>query len=234
MKRSLEKEMMDLPCEAPGLLEEDLANLRIINACLGGHRAVLRALRRTVRARHMKGFSLLDAGSGGGDIPVRIVEWSRNDGLAARIAALDLEPVTVAMAARHTRAFPEIGLVRADAAAPPVKPASVDFVLASQFLHHFQEPAIVALLRTWSRVARRAIIVSDLVRHPVAYLGIRALTRLFTRNIMTLTDAPLSVQRAFTMAEWRALLGEAAVGPFQVSIVFPFRMVAIISLDGRS
>jgi hypothetical protein len=112
---------------------------------------------------------------------------------------------------------------------PPFRLASFDFVLASQLLHHFSEEKIIAQLRIWSRLARRAIIISDLVRHPIAYCGIKLFTRLWTRNVMTLTDAPLSVQRAFTMAEWHALFRRAEIGPFQVFSVFPYRMLALVS-----
>ena len=77
---------------------------------------------------------------------------------------------------------------------------------------------------------RPAIIVSDLVRHPLAYHGIRLLTRLCTRNAMTRTDAPLSVARAFTLAEWRELLRRADIGSFELSMTFPFRMLAVVSL----
>ena len=122
-----------------------------------------------------------------------------------------------------------ISVVRGDGNAPPFRAASFDFVLASQLLHHFSEEKIVAQLRTWSRLARRAIIVSDLVRHPIAYYGIRLVTKLFTRNVMTLTDAPLSVQRAFTMAEWHELFRRAEIGPFQLFSVFPYRVLALVS-----
>jgi ubiquinone/menaquinone biosynthesis C-methylase UbiE len=231
MKRSLEQEMMDLPCASPPLLEEDLANLRVINSYLRAYHGVLRVLEHAVRAHNIDRFSLLDVGTGSGDIPVRIAEWARKNALRAQITALDTEAVTVSAAVRQTRGFPEIIVMRADAAAPPFNAGSVDFVLASQFLHHFAEEKIITLLRTWSRIARRAIIVSDLVRHPLAYLGIRTLTRLFTRNIMTLTDAPLSVRRAFTVAEWHDLFRSADVGPFKSYSVFPFRIVALFFLD---
>ena len=77
-----------------------------------------------------------------------------------------------------------------DAFSPPFTPCSFDFVFSSQVLHHFSEPEIILLLRTWSKLARRGILVSDLIRHPIAYIGIRLLTRLFTRNPMTRMDAP--------------------------------------------
>ena len=49
---------------------------------------------------------------------------------------------------------------------------------------------------------------------------------------MTLTDAPLSVAQAFTLAKWRRLLREADVGPFQIFSVFPFRVMALIFANG--
>jgi hypothetical protein len=82
-------------------------------------------------------------------------------------------------------------------------------------------------------VARRAIIVCDLVRHPVAYYGIRLVTKAFTRNIMTRTDGPLSVQRAFTLEEWRDLFERAGIGPFRLFPKFPFRQITIFSMLER-
>jgi SAM-dependent methyltransferase len=232
MKRSYAKEMMDLPGQPRELLEDDLRNLRIINRLLGNYRNVVRGLNRLVDAQEIHRFSLLDVGTGSGDIPTVIARWAGRNGVAVRISALEPEPVTVAQATSQTRNFPEISVVRGDGMAPPFHPASFDFVLASQLLHHFSEEQIIRLLRIWSPLARRAIIVSDLVRHPLAYYGIRLLTKCFTRNAMTRTDAPLSVARAFTLAEWRALLREADVGPFQILSVFPFRVMALIFAKG--
>jgi SAM-dependent methyltransferase len=249
MKRSTEKEMMDLPGNPKELLVEDLHNLRIINRYLGGYRGVMKGLKRLVRKDGIGRFSLLDVGTGSADIPQIIVQWARNRGIEARVVALEPDPVTAHVAATLTQEqinppfipllqrgkegdFRRCGIsvVRGDGMAPPFRAASFDFVLASQLLHHFPEDKIVAQLRTWSRVARRAIIVSDLVRHPIAYCGIRLLTKLFTRNIMTLTDAPLSVKRAFTMAEWRELFRKAEIGPFQILSIFPYRVLALVSL----
>jgi 2-polyprenyl-3-methyl-5-hydroxy-6-metoxy-1,4-benzoquinol methylase len=222
--------MMDLPGNPSWLLEEDLANLRVFNRHFGGYRSALRGVQRLIDDKKLDRFSLLDVGTGSGDIPAGLAGWARSRGIGASFTALEAEPVTVAAAARQTRAYPEINLVRGDGLAPPFQSASFDFVLASQFLHHFSENHIVTLLKTWSGIARRAIIISDLVRHPVAYYGISALTKLFTRNVMTLTDAPLSVHRAFTITEWGELFRRAGVGRVEIFSVFPFRMLALIEV----
>jgi hypothetical protein len=231
MKRSQAKELMDLPGIDPGILREDLRNLILLNTYLGGRRAVLWALRRWKRKK--KGaLSLLDVGSGNSDLPMAIVAWARKEGIRARVVALEPHPVTAAVAREQIRDYPEIAIVRGDGVHPPFSRKAFDFVLASQLLHHFSEEEILELLRNWSNLARYELLVSDLVRHPVAYYGAWGLTRLFTRNKMTRNDAPLSVWRAFTLEEWRDLFRRAGMGEFRVFSFFPFRMLGILSVEG--
>ena len=228
MRRSDASEMMDAPEIPRELLIDDLGNLRLINRYLGNYRNVLRGLARfTGKQNH---FSLLDVGTGSGDVPRTIVQWARRVGLRARVSALEANRIAVAQAAEQTRRFAEISLLRGDAVALPFRPASFDFVLASQLLHHYSEERIIALLRHWAPVARHGIIVSDLIRHPAPYYGIRVLTRVLTRNVMTLTDAPLSVRRGFTLDEWKKLFDAAEVGRCEVHWAFPFRLLALIRI----
>ena len=228
MKRSAQLEMMDLPGQPRELLIGDLRNLRVINHYLGGWRNVLQGLADALDRGAKREFTLLDIGTGSADIPATIVTWARRRKLFAHISCLEREPVTVEQAADQTRAFAEIEIVRGDALSPPFHPASFDYVLASQLLHHFPDDQIVTLLRTWATLARRAVIISDLVRHPLAYYGISLATQAFTRNVMTRTDGPLSVRRAMTINEWCGVFRDADVGPFSVKWAIPFRMRGLI------
>jgi SAM-dependent methyltransferase len=228
VKRSAELEMMDLPDQPRELLIGDLRNLRLINHYLGGQRNVLHGLADALSGERKREFTLLDVGTGSADIPAIIVTWARRRDLFAQISCLEREPITAEHAADQTRAFPEIEIVRGDALSPPFRPASFDYVLASQLLHHFPDEQIVTLLRIWKALARRAVIISDLVRHPLAYYGIRLATQALTRNIMTRTDGPLSVRRALTIDEWCGVFRDADVGPFSVKWAMPFRMRGLI------
>jgi ubiquinone/menaquinone biosynthesis C-methylase UbiE len=228
MRRSAELEMMDMPGQPRELLVDDLRNLRIINRYLGCYRNVERALARLIDPGQTRCFTLLDVGTGSGDIPVRIGRWARRQQIAAEISAVDREAIAVEQAAAQIHGSPEISLLRGDAMNLPFRAASFDYVLASQLLHHFADEQIIAALRAWARLARRAVIVNDLVRHPVAYHGIRVLAKGLTRNAMTFTDAPLSVRRSLTLDEWRALFRRADVGKFQVVPAFPFRVLGLI------
>lgn len=231
MQRSTELEMMDLPGQPRALLEADLRNLRRLNRFLGNYANIINGFEKLlVAARPGTAFSVLDVGTGSADIPVRLRRWAQTKQLQPRITALEYDSVSLAQAAVQAHDRSGIALVRADGAAPPFRQAAFDYVLASQFLHHFSEEQIVTLLRAWAAVARQAIVISDLVRHPVAYYGIKMLTRLATRNVMTRVDAPLSVRRAFTIAEWRAIFRRADIGTIEIAPAFPFRMLALLRL----
>src|SRR5262245_50203034 len=132
MRRSRQKEMMDFPDNPKELLVEDLRNLRIINRYLGAYRGVMKGIRRLVGQDRMKRFSLLDVGTGSADIPKVIVQWARDQGIEARVIALESDPVTAEEAAHQTQDCPEITVIRADGMAPPFHANSFDFVLASQ------------------------------------------------------------------------------------------------------
>ncbi len=233
MIRSYEKELMDYAGNDAELLAGDLRNLRILNRYLNGSRSVVVALNHVLRRAPLQRLSLLDIGTGSADIPATLLARLRRHGVSGKIVGLEAEPTTARIAARRSADCVDLDIVQADAGAPPFSPQSFDFVLASQFLHHFAETKIIDLLKQWAKLARRGIIISDLVRHPVAYHGIRLLTQLATRNVMTLTDAPLSVRRAFTFKEWRELLRQADIGAVEMFSVFPFRMAAVVSLGGR-
>lgn len=228
MKRSIELEMMDLPGQPRELLIGDLRNLRLINRYLGCHRNVEGALERLIDVKTTRRFTLLDVGTGSGDIPALIARWARRRQIAAKISALDREAVTVEEGAALTRGYREISLLRGDAMNLPFRAATFDYILASQLLHHFPDEQIIAALRAWARLVRRAVIVNDLVRHPLAYHGIRLLAKSFTRNVMTRTDAPLSVRRALTVDEWRALFRRADIGRFELIPAFPYRVLGLI------
>ena len=233
MRRSAEPELMDLPGQPSELLIDDLRNLRLMNRYLGSYRNVLRGVARLVDAAQMRSFTLFDVGTASGDIPRAIIRWARRHGIAAHVSALERDHLSVEQAAEQTHCFREISLLRGDAMMPPFRSKSFDFVLASQLLHHFSDDEIIAALRIWARVARYAIVISDLVRHPIAYHGIRLLTKGLTQNAMTRTDAPRSVQRACTISEWRELFCRAGVGAVQVEWAMPFRMLAVISIQQR-
>jgi SAM-dependent methyltransferase len=232
MKRSTDKELMDLPGKSVDLFIDDLRHLRQFNRYLGGSRSVIKGLESLVGAKNVTRLSILDVGTGSADIPRAIVRWARGKAVDVKIVAIELDAIAAHEALIQTQDYSEITVIRGDGANAPFHAGRFDVVIASQLLHHFSESDIVAMLRTWSGLAREAILISDLIRHRLAYHGIGLISKLLTRNVMTRVDAPLSVRRAYTLQEWRALFQRAGIGPFRISPMFPFRQLTVIGLGG--
>ena len=105
----------------------------------------------------------------------------------------------------------------------------VDFVHASLFLHHFTDEQVVELLRGMRECAERAVIVQDLVRHPVARGFLPATRWLFRWNRLTVHDGAISVAAGFRRRELTKLAVTAGMGEAQVEthgLTFRLSLVA--------
>ena len=198
-------EYLDLPDVAPGLAERSIADVTVANRLFGGTRAVLAEL-RLVLPELGSSATLLDVGTGLGDIPAGARRVAARAGVALASVGLDASE-ELARASRRAGGWS----VCADALRLPLAARSVDVVTCSQLLHHFAEEEGAALVRELTRVARRRVIVSDLRRSYVAAAGFWAASWPLGFHRVTRHDGVVSVMRGFTAAELRELV-EGAVG----------------------
>ena len=84
-----------------------------------------------------------------------------------------------------------------DARCLPFADASVDVVICSQVLHHFEDAELDVVLAELHRVARRAVIVSDLRRSWFAAAGFWLVTWPMGFHAVTRHDGATSVLRGF-------------------------------------
>jgi ubiquinone/menaquinone biosynthesis C-methylase UbiE len=200
-------ELLDDPAAAPTQVCESLRNIARANRWLGGASAVRFGLARALAA-HPGGLplSLLDVGTGLGDLPHMAVAWAARRGIALRPIGLERHGAAARLARQGG-----LAAVVGDGGALPFHAGSVDLVLLSQVAHHFSPAAIVQLLRECSRVAREAVIIADLRRSILAAFGFRLAGTLLRFDADTLRDGVTSVRRGFTQASLGALLAEAGV-----------------------
>jgi ubiquinone/menaquinone biosynthesis C-methylase UbiE len=104
---------------------------------------------------------------------------------------------------------PGVPRIRGDVRRFPFRDRSVDFVVTTHFFHHLSDDQIVAVLREFDRVARRGIIVNDLIRNRRALLWIKLFTLWANRYVKA--DGPQSVRKAFTLPEIEALARRAGL-----------------------
>ncbi len=213
-------------------LARSLHQLRFVNRYLGGYSAALAELRR-VRATCNGLIRILDLGCGIADYAEVIAQWASalHPPLAVEILATDANPATVAYASRalDLRLPPAIrrliSVEVADARSLSFDDKDFDIVLASMFLHHFDNDDVVRIIGEMDRVARQGIVVNDLLRHPVAYYAISAITNVLPATPMVRHDGPLSVLRAFTPGELSDLARVAGLARFRLSRRWAYRLV---------
>ena len=120
-------------------------------------------------------------------------------------------------------AAPRLSLLRGEATRLPCRDGSVDLVICSNFLHHLDEDEILQALSEMRRVARRGVIAVDLRRGRLSWMLVWMLTRL-TPNRLTRHDGPLSVRRAWSRHELRAMASRAGLSGAVVRPAGPARM----------
>jgi len=209
--RSRDLEIMDGDAFSSAELASNLRDLAFFARFTGAIDVIVREI-GSLSADRPGGASLeiLDVGAGGGDVAAGVAVWARRRGIRPSIVAADLSPRMIT-AARSNGSGATARLCIADARALPHPDGAFDIAYSSLVLHHLDESGIVAVLREMSRVTRLGFIVSDLRRSSVALAAVWALTRMTSRNRLTLNDGPLSVRRALTTAEIHALARNAGL-----------------------
>lgn len=232
-KRIYVEELLDAGEGTDEDVARNLSDLRRINRLLGGTRVVIDALSSYLNARDTKRVSLLDVGTGSADIPTAVARWCDSRGIEPLIAALDISERNLRIARARLGIGAGIKLVRADSLSLPFVERSFDFVTASLFLHHFQDDDVVRLLADFSRVARRAVIINDLVRNLIPYYFARLTGPVLATSFLTRNDGPVSVLRGFTADEMKGLAERAGLRQVEVKRFFPYRLSLVARIDSR-
>ena len=222
------EEWLDRGLGSPEAVDQSLTDLGRINRWLGGMRGLSNHLYPRLRGWRDAPPRILDLGAGGCTIPEAIAHWAKGEHISLRIFALDLQHAHLRWAQARLRGRAEIALVQGDVVNPPFADGSVDVVISSLFLHHFTPTALVQLLPKWVRLARRSLVMSDLVRHPVPYWFMKASGPVFAHSAITRHDAAVSIRRAYRPRELRDIAVEAGFPQAQVFAHFPYRMTLVI------
>ncbi|MUT65373.1 methyltransferase domain-containing protein [Paenibacillus sp. NEAU-GSW1] len=239
MIRAMSKEWLDNEESSiyvePEELEISLREVWNVNRYLGGNPALFAHLDRMIReiGRDISEIRMLDVATGLADIPMALSAKYRKNGMAVSITGVDTHPGIVELASRRTEGDSAVNVKQADGTALPFEDGSFDIAFCNLALHHMNDEAAVKLLQEMNRVARAGWVITDLVRHPLAFAAAKMLARYVWRSPVTKHDGPLSVQRSYTANEAAQLVRSAGVDAV-VKRHFPFRIaIACYGERGR-
>jgi 2-polyprenyl-3-methyl-5-hydroxy-6-metoxy-1,4-benzoquinol methylase len=208
-----------------------LADIDRLNRWFGGYALSLRAIRRlAAEVPRDRPLRVIDVGGGTAAFAVRVARWARRNGRNVRVVVVDRDPTTLRLARQATAGYPEIQLVRGDAAALPCHKRAVDIVTSALTLHHL-EPAQAAVgLREMAAAARIGVVVNDLLRRRLSLGLVWLVTRLLGCHPISRHDGPLSVRRSYSRDELRALADQAGARRLTIH-EYPVlgRLVAVLS-----
>lgn len=219
MQRRSTSELLDSDSGTPEEVAASLVDLESFNRRLGGIATTRDLVRTVARTARRSELSLLEVAAGNGFVPANMARDLKREGITVHTTLLD-------RAATHLPRNGASNKVVSDALNLPFPSGAFDIVCSSLFLHHLAPGQVVAFAREAIRVSRTAVLINDLIRHPLhlafAYAGLPLYRSRLTRN-----DAPASVKQAYTIEEVRELLSKAGASNVIVDRHFFFRMGVI-------
>lgn len=219
-------EHMDRPDASGPDLDRALEDLEVIHDRLGGHRCAILGLEAAWCGAEPCGqVEILDVGCGGGQLVRTASAWAAGRGGRARVTLMDFN---CQICSRAHRRFVQPAVLQADMFRTPFAVSTFDAVHCGLVLHHFDEARGAELLRRLATLCRRALIVSDLHRHPVPYLATAWGSRLLGCSRMVRHDGPLSIRRGFSRLDLVAVARRAGFEWTLLRRVWPYRWLAVL------
>ncbi len=185
-------EILDQPGVDPVVVRRAMRDVVRANRLFGGAGAVAAEFAALVPALPCRA-TLLDVGTGMGDIPALARRIAASGGVTLETVGLDASETCVRSAAAHTARA-----VCGDARALPFADKSVDVVICSQVLHHFFDSDLVRLVQELDRVARVRVIIGDLLRSRLAAALFRGAAYALRFHPISRHDGLVSIGRGFT------------------------------------
>ena len=217
MKRIPTAELLDSDAGTSQEIAGSLADLRWFNRNFGGLNTTHSLVEEVVRATGAHRLSLLEVAAGSGDVPLYARKKLSPRGIDLAVTLLDRSAAHVGNGGRS---------VVGDALALPFHAASFDLVSCGLFAHHLAPEEVARFVTEGLRVCRCAMLINDLIRHPlhlaVAYAGLPLYRSRLTRH-----DAPASVRQAYTLTEMRDILRNTTASRIETSRHYFFRMGVI-------
>lgn len=218
MRRVVVDEWLDADKGSEQDVQRSLRDLQRINSLFGGVSSTAAMIREVAREAGTRSLSLLEVASGAGFVPRAAQNWLAGD--------VELEVSLLDRAKSH---LPANGIPTyvGDVLALPFPDNSFDLISCGLFLHHLDPENVKRFARESLRVARRAVLISDLIRSRL-HLTLAQLSLPLYRSPITWHDAPASIRAAYTRNEVRVMLADCGARKVEIERHFFYRMGVIL------
>ncbi len=219
MRRVPQREWLDEDHGSPEEISASLHDLRRINRLFGGISTTSWLFAQALREAALREASVLEVASGDG-YAVQQATMRLPHGSGVELTLLDRRDSHLANGNGAKR-------ITGDALHIPCSDDSFDFVSCGLFIHHLGPDEVIRFVNESLRVARRALLINDLVRSPL-HLGLVYLGFPLFRSPITRHDGPASVRQAYTQQELDALLRKTFASRIEMTTRYLYRMAIIV------
>ena len=225
MHRVSTQEILDSDACPPIEVEASLRDICRINRWFGGIATTRSLIERVSSGTGRKHFSVLEVAAGFGEVSKLAGRQLASKGITLDVTDLDRVGTHLL---RGNRA------VVADALALPFQDNTFDVVSCSLFAHHLEPDELARFTHEALRVTRCAVLINDLVRHPLHVALVYAGFPLM-RSYVSRVDGLASVRRAYVPDEMQQILNSGTQRDARVEISrhFLFRMGVIAWKNGE-
>ena len=219
MQRVNRPEILDTDECPASETQTSLRDLCRMNRWFGGVSTTRNLFDRVCAGTGKKHLSILEVAAGFGEVPRRAAKQLEHKGIQLEITMLDR---------LGSHLLPGNHSVVADALQLPFPDCSYDVVSCSLFTHHLEAADLQRFVAESLRVSRRALLINDLIRHPMHLALVYAGFPLM-RSHVSRVDGIASVHRAYQPEEMRELISaENSVASIEISRHYLFRMGVIV------
>lgn len=230
MQRVDAPEILDSDACSGEELQATLKTLDRINRWFGGVATTQKVVERVAEATGTTTLSLLEVASGTGEVPLTVRDRVGRRGISLSVTLLDrahshLVPSTIS-GRNGAGGAPSVA---ANALLLPFRDEAFDLVSCSLFAHHLTPEQVIVFVGESLRVSRVALLINDLVRHPL-HLGLAYASFPIMGSRVAWLDGLTSVRRAYTPEEIRRMISSCGLAAAQMEILrhYLFRMGVIV------
>jgi len=221
MRRFDAPEILDSDSCSPADVVMCMRDLGRVNRWFGGVNTTQEMVQHVAHVTGKKHISLLEVAAGSGEVSELVRRRLAKRGITLAVTLSDRSQSHLP----HARGESQSHSLVSDALALPFRDGAFDLVSCNLFAHHLNAQQLGQFAREGLRVSRRALLINDLVRHPI-HLALAYAACAVMRSRVAWLDGLTSVRRAYVPDEIRKMLAPACApsGRVEVSLHYLFRM----------
>lgn len=213
-------ELMDDPtCDRQALINT-YQQFGKVNPLISGWKRIYQNRIRPLFSVQPKGLTLLDIGFGGGDIPICMAKWARDNDINLQITAIETDPRAIDFV-QTLDAPPNITFRHCSSTDLVQEGRQFDVVISNHLLHHLNNTVLQKLLEESKKLSTKKILFNDIERSDVGYLLFNLFSRPIFKSSFITQDGLTSIKRSYTKSELQQVVPEA----WKVERLFPYRLL---------